>query len=270
LLGRKKRKKHPYFGPLTNFTNNKILTIKYFQAVTASIKDTTVDGVEGFNINWEAPFKFDDYVVGFRYALGNFRKAPESLFAKKSFETPGDAEATVDVDYNVDSKVVSATAKWATKDSKYDLELEGNSDDIVTLVTATTKQDVDDYKVKLSAGYDLLKKKIFGKSEITLDDTTIGLSGDNVDKDAILKVSHKLDSKNTLEPTLSLKTGDITYGFIRELEGGGSVEGTLFPGEKFDVKWKDNGANGVWTTKASIPVKETENTKITFSRDWKY
>lgn len=59
------------------------------QSVKASIKDTTVNGVEGFNIQWEVPFKVQDYVVGFKYNVGDMKKTPDSLFAKKSFSTSG-------------------------------------------------------------------------------------------------------------------------------------------------------------------------------------
>lgn len=89
---------------------------RFTQSISASIKDTTVNGVEGLNINWEAPFKFDDYVVGFRYALGNLKKAPESLFAKRTYDTPiVEGAATVDVDYNLDSKVFAVESKWVGK-----------------------------------------------------------------------------------------------------------------------------------------------------------
>jgi hypothetical protein len=34
------------------------------------VKDTTVNGIDGLNVNLAAPFKFQDYIVGFKYALG--------------------------------------------------------------------------------------------------------------------------------------------------------------------------------------------------------
>ena len=43
------------------------------------MKDTQVDGLAGLNINWEAPFNFDKYVVGFRYHLGNLKKVQLQL-----------------------------------------------------------------------------------------------------------------------------------------------------------------------------------------------
>lgn len=68
--------------------------------VSASVKETSVNGLEGLNINVAAPFKFQDYVVGFKYALGNIKRAPESLFAKRSFDT-SEGQFTVDSDYTI-------------------------------------------------------------------------------------------------------------------------------------------------------------------------
>lgn len=74
--------------------------------MTASVKDTTVNGIEGLNVKISAPFKFQDYVVGFKYALGDLKRAPESLFAKRSFDTAGEGSVTVDTDYNLENQVL--------------------------------------------------------------------------------------------------------------------------------------------------------------------
>jgi len=66
------------------------------------------------------------------------------------------------------------------------------------------------------------------------------------------QVSHKVDDRNTVEPSISLKSGHMTYGWTRALNGGGSVQAVYNPGETVDVTWKDNGANGVWNTKVRL------------------
>ena len=44
------------------------------------------------------------------------KKAPESLFAKRTYDTPiVEGAATVDVDYNLDSKVFAVESKWVGK-----------------------------------------------------------------------------------------------------------------------------------------------------------
>jgi len=240
------------------------------KSVSAAVKDTSVNGLEGLNINWEAPFNFDKYVVGFRYHLGNLKKVPESLFAKRSIETTGvEGTATVDADYNINSKVISADAKWVAKGRDLEARAKANSEDRVTEIGLSTSQDVEGKKVLLSADYNLQKKKLAGSAKVTIDDTTAEVKYDNVDKDAVLKVSHKVDAKNTVEPSISLKSGHMTYGWTRAWNGG-SVETVYNPGETVDVTWKDNGANGVWNTKASIPVDDHAATTVSFSRDWKY
>ena len=50
---------------------------------------------QGLNVKWTAPFKFQDYVVGFKTTLGDLKRAPEELFIKRSFSTGSDGTATV-------------------------------------------------------------------------------------------------------------------------------------------------------------------------------
>ena len=52
------------------------------------------------------------------------KKAPESLFAKRTYDTPiVEGAATVDVDYNLDSKVFAVESKWVGK-GKYQMSYE--------------------------------------------------------------------------------------------------------------------------------------------------
>lgn len=240
------------------------------KSISASVKDTSVNGLEGLNINWEAPFKLDDYIVGFRYALGNIKKAPESLFAKRSYDTPLlEGSATVDVDYNLDSKVFAVESRWISKKDDFEVSAKGDSKDKITSIGAATSQNVEGKDVILTSTYDLIKKKLLGSAKVTVDDTTVKIQYDTVDKNALLSVAQRLDDKNTVTPSISLKTGDMTYGWKRSWNGG-SVDTTYCPGDRVDVVWKDEGANGVWTTKAEIPVDDHSATKISFSRDFNY
>ena len=61
----------------------------------------------------------------------------------------------------------------------------------------------------------------------------------------------------------------MKYGWVRHWNGG-SLESEYTPGDKLALSWKDNGANGQWTTKADIPLENQSNTKVSFSRDWNY
>jgi hypothetical protein len=237
------------------------------KSITASVKDTAVNGVEGLNIKWSAPFKFQDYVVGFRTTLGDLRRAPEELFAKRSFNTGGDSTATVDADYNIESKRLNLNAKWSNE--KIDLGAEGNSEDKLTSLSASTNTQLNGNNLNVGAVYDMMKRRITGSSELEVDDTKVSLEYDNDAKNPVLSVSHKLDDRNTVEPTISLKSGDMTYGWTRKINGG-ELNTRLHPGDRVDVTWEDRGANGIWSTRAEVPLENTANTKISFSRDWAY
>lgn len=237
------------------------------KSISASVKDTSVNGIEGLNVKWTAPFKFQDYIVGFRTTLGDLRRAPDELFAKRSFNLGSDGTATVDADYTISTKRFNVNSKWSN--DKLELTAEGNSDDKLTAIGGLTHQKFQGHPWDISAVYDLIKKKVSGASELQVDDTTVGIEYDNADKNPILSVSHKLDDKNTVAPTIALKTGEMTYGWTRSINGG-KLGTKLTPGEKVDLTWEDNGANGVWTTKAEVPLDNTANTKVSFSRDWAY
>jgi len=237
------------------------------KSITASVKDTSVDGVDGLNLQWVAPFKFHDCVVGFKMGLANLRKAPEELFAKRSWSTLGDGTATVDADYNLASKVLNIATKWSSTKHGFELSAEGNTDDHLTMIGAETTQNWNGNRLTFGAAYDLLSKKLSGSGKINVDDTDVTLRYDNAERDPVLQVHHKLDDKNTVSPSISLKSGEMTYGLTRKLNGG-HLDIDFHPGDKVLLEWTDNGANGVWSTKADIPVGNTAATKVSFSRDW--
>ena len=142
------------------------------QDLSACVKDVGVDGVEGLNLRWEAPFKFDDYVVGFKLAMRNLKKAPESLFIKRTYDTPlVDGAATVDCDYNVASKVLSADCKWVAKDSDLVVDLKGNTEDNLTKIGVAGSLSIAGEKLALEASKDLKNDKYFGSAKMAHGDT---------------------------------------------------------------------------------------------------
>ena len=160
-------------------------------------------------------------------------------------------------------------AKWNAKSTNLEISASGNTENRFTGAGFKTSRDIEGKNVVIDGSYDRLLKKVAGSAKVEQDDTSVQLSYDNIAKDPKLKVSHKLDDANTVSPEISLKSKNIAYGWTREWNGG-SVEAVYRPSDKVDVKWKDNGANGVWTTKAEIPIDDYSATKISFSRDWKY
>lgn len=237
--------------------------------VSASIKDTTVNGVEGLNVNIAAPFKFQDYVVGFKYALGDLKRAPESLFAKRSFETAGEGKITVDTDYNLSDNVLSVATKWCSDSLGLSLGADGNTKNRVTNVDITKVTNVKDNKLSINAAYDLLNKKLSSSATLNVDSTTVDVAYDNLNKDPVLSVTRSIDDHNEISPSISLKKGDISYGYTRKWNGG-SLKSKFFPGDKINLEWSDQGSQGTWTTSAEVPLANRANTKVSFSRDWNY
>ena len=223
---------------------------------------------QGLNVKWTAPFKFQDYVVGFKTTLGDLKRAPEELFAKRSFSTGADGTATIDAEYSIDSKTLNVNGKWVNKNG-LELRAAGNTKDHLTEVAAETSTNVNGNKLNLGAVYDLIQKKLSTRTRMQVEDTQVEIAYDNADRDPVLHVNHRVDDHNSVNPSISLKSGAMTYGWNRKINGG-TLGTKLHPGDKVEISWEDNGANGVWTTKAEVPLDNTQNTKVSFSRDWNY
>lgn len=240
------------------------------QTLSASVKDTSVNGIEGLNLKWSAPFKVQDYVVGFKYSLGDFKKVPDSLFAKRTFDNVAEGIANVEADYNVAGKVLEVAAKWTSEKLGLSVGASGNSRDRVTEVSASSTQDINGHKVTLGGTWDRIKNKLDFSTKANLEkDLTAQVDYDTVGKDPVLKVSYKLDENNIISPAVSLKDGEMSYGWNRKINGG-CLDAKFSPGDNVEVEWTDNGSNGVWTTKATIPVNNQAGTKVSFSREWNY
>lgn len=237
--------------------------------VSAAVKDTTLGGLEGFNFEWAFPHKVQDYVVGLVYKFGDMKKAPEYLFAKRSFDTFADGSLSVDAQYYLEDQCFNLYSKLDIKG--FTVDAEADTVDTCRLKNVGVSKDltINDNKLTFNAAYNLLKKTFSGSSKIAQDDSSLKLSYDSGTKDAQLALTHKLDDSNELNPSLSLKTGDIVYGWTRKWNGG-SLKSKLFLNDKVAFEWKDEGANGAWTTKAEVPLKGDSQPKVSFSRDWVY
>jgi len=239
------------------------------QTFSASVKDTSVNGLEGLNVKWSVPFKIQDYTVGFKYALADLKKVPDSLFAKRSFDTGADGVAHVNADYNVADKTLAVSANWNSDKLGLALGAEGNSKDRVTEVSASTTHTIKGNKVTLKGTWDRIKSQFDFNTKAAVDDITAEVDYNTGDKNPVLSVSYKLDSNNVVTPAVSLKDGDMSYRWNRKINGG-SLDAKFRPGNALDLEWQDNGSNGVWSTKAHIPTSNPSDTKVSFSREWNY
>jgi len=185
------------------------------QDLSASVKNVGVDGIDGLNVKWEAPFKFDEWVVGFKLALSDLRRAPETLFVKRTYDTPVvDGAATVDCSYNVASKVLSTDCTWVSKTSDLAVSVSGNTEDKLTKVGAAGSVRVAGEKLALEATRDLKNAKYSGSARVAHGDTSITVSYDSEENDPLLKVNHKLDNLNSVTPKISLKSGAASCTFL--------------------------------------------------------
>lgn len=231
--------------------------------------DTTVNGVDGLNLKWEVPFKVDDYVVGFKYSMSELKKAPQTLFAKRTIGMGDDSRATVSAEFDVASKNLQVATSWMSDKVGLAVNALADSKEMLKKVGASTSRAVGDFNLDLEGKYDMLKKSTDFSGKLSRDDTSAEVTYNTDDRDVVLNVEHNLDASNSVEPSISLTTGDVTYGYTRKWDGG-ALSSTYHPGDRADFKWTDRGTSGSWVTKASVPLENTKNTKVSFTREWDY
>jgi len=251
-----------------------LLTIAAASAKAPSAKsvsistDTSIDGFDGLNLNWQVPFKVDDYIVGFRYKLDQARKVPQSLFAKKSFDV-ADGTATVDADLDVASKTVSVAAKWVSDKLGLTVSADANTKDHLTSLGAEKTEKIDGNDITLRGQYNLADQKVKASAKVVHDKTAAEASYNTADEDIVVSVSHDIDDVNTVSPTYSTKSGKLSYGWTRKWNGG-ELDATYVSGDKAVLEWTDKGKLGDWKTKAEVPLEDTKNIKVSINREWKY
>jgi hypothetical protein len=84
-------------------------------------------------------------------------------------------------------------------------------------------------RVSLNAAYDLKNQVLDGWTKFTIGDTSVRVTLDHV-----VKVAHKLDERNTVMPSVSLKNGAPAVGWKHKFSTG-SLEAEYAPSESLDV-----------------------------------
>jgi hypothetical protein len=232
-------------------------------------------------VNVVAPFKLQDYVVGFKYALGNFNKLPESVFAKKSFDTPGDGKLAVDANFVVADNSVRLAASWFSSSLGLTVGALANSNNptVVTKMEAQKDTVVGNSRISVNAAYDIPHKVAQGFVSAELDGTLVQVDvSTDAQQDPVLSVTRALDAQNEVTPSISLKSGHLTYAWRRRWAGG-SLQAKLLPSDpsdrRLELDWADEGSLGTWNTHADFPLDgaaaaTSKPAKITIGRDWKY
>lgn len=241
----------------------------FLQSLRAEVKDTETNGLEGLNLKLSAPFKFMDYVVGVKATIGDLRKlSPDTLFVKRSFAA-ADGTLSVNADYGMQDKQIDVKTEW--KNNRVTLSADGNSQDYLTKIAAKTHHTFEgasrNLKATVEGAYDLLTKKVSTTTRLDVDGATAELAYDTEKEDPVLKVTYDCNKQNQLAPKISLKSGDISYGYKRT-NSNGVLDTNVYPGNKVVVEWTDNGSNGAWKTTVDVPLQDQAKTKVSFSRDW--
>jgi hypothetical protein len=240
--------------------------------VSATIKDTTVDGIEGLNINLEAPFRVQDYVVGFKYALGNLNRLPEALFARKTFDTVGDGKLSVSADYSISDNTAHVSTAWFSDRLGLTVGVAGNTVDKITRVEAQKDHLMGANRLSAKAAYDVCRKVFAGAVSGDVENTNVLVTCDSDTLDPVLSVTRAIDAQNAITPSIAIKTGKMAYAWKRTWLGGSLLTRLhpTGPNKRVEMEWRDDGVSGSWLTSAEFPLDSvTSKARISISRDWK-
>lgn len=239
-------------------------------SVSVAVKESNIDGgLEGLDLNWAGVYKVNDFTLGFKYALDAIRDRPQAIYLKKSFDTFLSGRLNIETEYNLPKNTFSVVSDWVV--DSYGLILSAAGDAKNKLTKFSLQKSENDVfgadKLVVKAEYDLDDCNAALTSIYTKGDTGIKLAVDSKALDTEVTVSHSVED-NTFSPSVSLKTGSVSYGWLRKWEGG-SLDSKLNLGEKLTMTWKDEAKTGVWKTTATVPLDDSgKKTKISVSRDW--
>ena len=139
----------------------------------------------------------------------------------------------------------------------------------ITDVGASKAFDYDNTKILIDGVYNIPKKVLKAFTSVDFNSAKVEVDYDSSTKESILSVIKALDSSNEVTPSISLRTGQINYSWLRKWEGG-SLKSKLFPGKLVDLEWKDKGFNGAWTTNVKVPLQSDDKCSLSLVREWKF
>jgi len=239
------------------------------KTISATVSESTISSIDGLNIKFTLPFEWNDAIVGLKYTLNNIKSLPDSLFYRKSIELNTDNKLSFDADYSLADQKIELTTVLDNKQTGLTGKLVTDNVNLFTKVGLKLKKSIQDYQVTIDSFYDKLKNNYDINTKVTKDRITTDLAYNTVENNPILSVSVDIDDVSSIAPSISLTTGDISYKYSRKLSAG-SISGKFIPDDKVEVEWKENVSNGVWITKADIPLDRSKSTKIALTKQWDY
>ena len=203
--------------------------------------------------------------------MGNLNKFPESVFARKVFDTPAEGKLSVSADYLVSDNTARMATSWSSDAYGVAVGVIGDSKNMVTHVETQKDHVMGKNRFSIRTGYDLGRKVLSGLISCDIDNTIVDMSCSSDNLDPLLSVTRALDAQNSVTPSITVKTGKLAYAWKRNWTGG-SLLTRLHPSgtnKRVELEWRDEGASGVWVTNAEFPLEDSSKARISISRDWK-
>jgi len=251
------------------------------KTVTSSVKDVAVNGVEGLGVKLNVPWKLGSgFVAGIKYNVERVLKFPDEVYIRKSWETAEDGTWTVEADYKYADDSFGLAAEWVSDKIGLTIHASGDTNNLnfINEVGVQIKEVLESSKLSLDGTYDFIKNKFTGNALLDVTGSfSARVTGDSIACDPVLALSYEIDEKNTVSPAVSLRHGDSSYAWTRKIKGG-SVKATLYPNDKYNIVWKDQGTDGEWTAKVEVPIEKIavvsglglRSSKFSITRDWTY
>jgi hypothetical protein len=156
--------------------------------------------------------------------------------------------------------------KWMSEKLGIGLSASGDTDNTLTDVGMSASKSFRRAAVTVSGQYNILRNKCMSMARVDYEDTSAKVLYDSKIKDPVVTLSQQLNDVDTVAPTLSLKTGKMSYKWNRRLDSG-DVESSYFPGDKVEVLWNDRSEGGSWSTRAVLPLDNPKKCRVSFSRN---
>ena len=236
--------------------------------------DNIIGGLDDLDIKWRGLFNLKEYSVGFKYALKSLlnRELPESFFAKRIIDDVAYGKALLQAEYDVKKESASLYCNWVSNKFGVTLTALLDSKDKLTEFACRKVQSAFLGADETAIGADYVKEddKVSFYARYARGDTAAEYRVDSKDLDSIVTISQNIDDENVFSPSLSLKTGDMSFGWLKKWSGG-SLQSVLKVGEKLSLTLKEDAKSGAWVVKADIPVEGSEKkTKIGIVREITY
>ena len=242
---------------------------RYSQSISLKVTDTKLtNGLGSLNPGGEFETKLNDNLsVGGEYG---YNDAPKKVFVRWS-RNGRDSKLGYVARLNLKDKSTDADVTY----SRGATDLEVSLSPKLTEVSLSHKLNAGGCELTLNPKWEADGNRVTLRTRLDLNKGTnavieLDLNEVSQDRNAVLRVAHRVDAKNRVTPVLDLKSGHMSYEWERALAGdGNTLTASINPNENVELVWKDSGARGAWTTKVNVPWGNAKGSDVTFQRKLK-